>query len=110
RPAPPPQHRPAHGPDKHIQSQLGQIVAKALVILESEFTSSSKGVQEGAGSEDANMATEASSPNSPSKAALAAISGLEHVRDILLGFSKEIDPLVIESGMLEITDSAAKAN
>ncbi|KAG0257529.1 TBC1 domain, member 5 [Mortierella polycephala] len=110
RPALPPQHHTAHGLDKHIQSQLGQIVAKALVILESEFTSSSKGAQEGADSEDVSKLTEASPSKSQSKAALAAISGLEHVRDILLGFSKEIDPLVIESGMLENPDSAAGAN
>ncbi|KAF9187738.1 hypothetical protein BGZ51_001123 [Haplosporangium sp. Z 767] len=110
RPAPSPQHHTAHGPDKHIQSQLGQIVAKALVILESEFMPSSKGAQEGTDSGDGSKSTEASPSKSPSKAALAAISGLEHVRDILLGFSKEIDPLVIESGMLENPDSAAGAS
>ncbi|KAG0083734.1 hypothetical protein BGZ92_010517 [Podila epicladia] len=37
----------------------------------------------------------------PQNEAMAAISGLEHVRDILLGFTKDLDPLVIESKMLD---------
>ncbi|KAF9324275.1 TBC1 domain, member 5 [Podila minutissima] len=67
-----------------MKSQLGQVVAKALVILESEFSPKA----------------DASSKNT-SKEAMAAISGLEHVRDILLGFTKDLDPLVIESKMLD---------
>ncbi|KAF9281787.1 hypothetical protein BGZ74_002285 [Mortierella antarctica] len=64
--------------------KLGQVVAKALVILESELSPKA----------------DASSKNT-SKEAMAAISGLEHVRDILLGFTKYLDPLVIESKMLD---------
>ncbi|KAI7818855.1 hypothetical protein BC939DRAFT_480032 [Gamsiella multidivaricata] len=83
-------------PDKQVQLQLGQIVAKALVILESEYISPSN-------NNDSSKSKEHMSSNgkSPSKAASAAFSGLEHVRDILLGLSKDLDPLVIESGMLE---------
>ncbi|KAF9153076.1 TBC1 domain, member 5 [Linnemannia schmuckeri] len=94
--------------DKQLQSQLGQIVAKALVILESEFVSSSTGGGGGDLSESTTTTANSSkespdvgSGKSPSKAALAAISGLEHVRDILLGFTKDLNPLVIESGMLD---------
>ncbi|KAF9910215.1 TBC1 domain, member 5 [Linnemannia zychae] len=105
--------------DKQLQSQLGQIVAKALVILESEFVSppSLTGVSK---ESFVNNTTSKESPDtgsvksSPSKATLAAISGLEHVRDILLGFTKDLDPLVIESGMLDkpafIATPASKAN
>ncbi|KAF9211750.1 TBC1 domain, member 5 [Podila verticillata] len=90
RPAPSPP--PTVGPKSHIvsntdrnfQSQLGQVVAKALVILESEL---------------APKATDSS--KNASKEVLAAISGLEHVRDILLGFTRDLDPLVIESRMLD---------
>lgn len=89
-PSPPPQNT---GPKSHLvsntdrnfQSQLGQVVAKALVILESELSPK----------------TDASSKIT-SKEAMAAISGLEHVRDILLGFTKDLDPLVIESKMLDV--------
>lgn len=93
--------------DKQLQSQLGQIVAKALVILESEFMSPSTGggVTKESTTTTANSSSKESqdvgSGKSPSKAALAAISGLEHVRDILLSFTKDLDPLVIESGMLD---------
>ncbi|KAF9128135.1 hypothetical protein BGW39_005323 [Mortierella sp. 14UC] len=107
--------------DKQLQSQLGQIVAKALVILESEFVSPSSLSLSTGGSKDlsANNTLSKESPDagsvksSPSKAALAAIFGLEHVRDILLGFTKDLDPLVIESGMLDksaaVVPSAPKA-
>ncbi|KAI1317504.1 TBC1 domain, member 5 [Mortierella claussenii] len=81
--------------DKQLQLQLGQIVAKALVILESEFTAPSNG-KDSAHTNENNHSSKTSS-----KAALAAISGLEHVRDVLLGFSKDLDPLVIESRMLD---------
>lgn len=92
--------------DKQLQSQLGQIVAKALVILESEFVSPSTGeVTKESTTTTVNSSSKESpdvgSGKSPSKAALAAISGLEHVRDILLGFTKDLDPLVIEAGMLD---------
>lgn len=92
--------------DKQLQSQLGQIVAKALVILESEFVSPSTGeVTKESTTTTANSSSKESpdvgSGKLPTKAALAAISGLEHVRDILLGFTKDLDPLVIESGMLD---------
>lgn len=58
---------------------------------------------------------EVGSDKSPSKVALAAMSGLEHVRDILLGFTKDLDPLVIESAMLDkssvaVTPPAPKAH
>ncbi|KAG0204877.1 TBC1 domain, member 5 [Mortierella sp. GBA30] len=95
--------------DMKFQAQLGQIVAKALVILEAELVSSSKDFTDSSSnSNNFNVNNSANKPaltkervKESSKATQAAISGLEHVRDILLGFSKEIDPLVIESGMLE---------
>ncbi|KAF9355541.1 hypothetical protein BGX26_006417 [Mortierella sp. AD094] len=86
-----------HSPDNQFQVQLGQIVAKALVILEAELVSP-------ANSDDSSKVKEKSETAEariPSKAALAAISGLEHVRDVLLGSARDVDPLVIESGMLE---------
>ncbi|KAG0036964.1 hypothetical protein BGZ82_003385 [Podila clonocystis] len=91
-PSPPPQNT---GPKSHLvsttdrnfQSQLGQVVAKALVILESEL------------SPKADVSSKTNSKEA--MAAMAAISGLEHVRDILLGFIKDLDPLVIESKMLD---------
>jgi hypothetical protein len=70
--------------------QLGQIVAKALAILDTELLSTSS---EDKASQDG--------PKKPTQSALAAMSGLEHVRDILLGFSMDFNPLVIESRMLE---------
>ncbi|KAG0319868.1 TBC1 domain, member 5 [Dissophora globulifera] len=95
--------------DKQLQLQLGQIVAKALVILETEFLSSSSSASPPSDSEDSTKVKEDGSKTS-SKAALAAISGLEHVRDILLGFSKDVNPLVIETGMLESSVNAAGEN
>ncbi|KAF9089865.1 hypothetical protein BGX23_006422 [Mortierella sp. AD031] len=98
-------HTPHSGSnaDRQLQSQLGQIVAKALVILESEFVSPSSGVVSKESTTDSSKESpdNSGSVKLPSKAALAAISGLEHVRDILLGFTKDLDPLVIESGMLD---------
>ncbi|KAF9988487.1 hypothetical protein BGZ65_002973 [Modicella reniformis] len=82
--------------NKKIQLQLGQIVAKALAILDTELVS--------APTDDDSSKTKGetqANPKTPSKAALAAISGLEHVRDILLGFSKDLNPDVIESKMLD---------
>ncbi|GJJ73675.1 TBC1 domain family member 5 [Entomortierella parvispora] len=90
RPAPSPP-RSQMGGDKQVQSQLGQIVAKALVILEAEFLSPPT---------TSTQEPKNDSVSAPSKSALAAITGLEHVRDVLLGLSRDFDPLVIESGML----------
>ncbi|KAF9952144.1 hypothetical protein BGZ72_006518 [Mortierella alpina] len=109
RPAPsPPKQQHTHGnigdASAQFQSQLGQIVAKALVILDAEFISPSKSRPGTPHTNDPNRpvtSDEKEPVKEPSKAALAAICGLEHVRDVLLGFSKEFDPLVIESGMLE---------
>ncbi|KAG0052773.1 TBC1 domain, member 5 [Gryganskiella cystojenkinii] len=81
--------------DKQVQSQLGQIMAKALVIFESEFFSSTSG------NETENVQGGSETGKVPSKSAVAAFSGLEHVKDYLLGFSREVDSLVIESRMLE---------
>ncbi|KAF9907825.1 TBC1 domain, member 5 [Lobosporangium transversale] len=72
--------------DKQLQLQLGQIVAKAMAILETELRTPDQ-------SNSVLMM--------PSKATQAAMSGLEHVRDFLLGSSKDLDLLVIESKMLE---------
>ncbi|KAF9936171.1 TBC1 domain, member 5 [Mortierella alpina] len=109
RPAPsPPKHHHAHGSisdaNKQFQSQLGQIVAKAVVILDAEFISPSRTGAGTPNNSDSNRSTtgdEKEPVKEPSKAALAAMCGLEHVRDALLGFVKELDPLVIESAMLE---------
>ncbi|CAO3571373.1 unnamed protein product [Mortierella alpina] len=109
RPAPsPPKQYHAHGgineANKQFHSQIGQIVAKAVVILDAELISPSRN---GAGTpaiHDSSKSTtsdEKEPVKEPSRAAFAAIGGLEHVRDVLLGFVKELDPLVIESGMLE---------
>ncbi|KAF9364919.1 TBC1 domain, member 5 [Mortierella sp. NVP85] len=93
-PAPPQQknqssHVSNNNSGKELQMQLGQIVAKALAILDTELLSTSSG-------DKANQ----DSSKKPTQSALAAMSGLEHVRDILLGFSKDFNPLVIESRML----------
>ncbi|KAG0002725.1 TBC1 domain, member 5 [Entomortierella chlamydospora] len=95
-----------HSPDNQFQVQLGQIVAKALAILEAEFVSP-------ANSDDSSKVKgkdETNEVRAPSKAALAAISGLEHVRDVLLGSTRDVDPLVIESGMLESSAIAATSH
>ncbi|KAG0345242.1 TBC1 domain, member 5 [Podila humilis] len=73
--------------DKDLRSQLGQIVAKAIVILESELSTKAEAAEK--------------TPKPTTKEAMAAIFGLEHVRDNLLGLTKELDPLVIESKMLD---------
>ncbi|KAF9175913.1 TBC1 domain, member 5 [Mortierella sp. AD010] len=95
-----------HSPDNQSQVQLGQIIAKALTILEAEFVSP-------ANSDDSSKVKgkiETNEVKAPSKAALAAISGLEHVRDVLLGSTRDVDPLVIESGMLESPAIAATSH
>ncbi|KAF9921360.1 hypothetical protein FBU30_008635 [Linnemannia zychae] len=102
--------------DKQLQSQLGQIVAKALVILESEFVPPTSASKESTSNGNASKESPDNingSPKQPSKAALAALSGLEHVRDYLLGYTNDLNFLVIESDMLEksnITSTPAKAN
>ncbi|KAF9574406.1 TBC1 domain, member 5 [Mortierella alpina] len=111
RPAPsPPKHHYAHSSvndaSKQVQSQMGQIVAKAVVILDAALISPSKS---GAGSPNYNHSNKATtgdeteSAKEPSREVLAAICGLEHVRDVLLGFVQQLDPLVIESSMLDKT-------
>ncbi|KAF8976776.1 TBC1 domain, member 5 [Entomortierella lignicola] len=86
-----------HSFDSQFQMQLGQVVAKALVILETEFTSPANN-DESSGIKERIQTTIV---KNPSKAAVAAMSGLEHVRDVLLGLAKDLDPLVIESRMLD---------
>ncbi|KAF9435516.1 hypothetical protein BGZ76_006121 [Entomortierella beljakovae] len=87
-----------HGLDRQSQSQLGQIVAKALVVLEAEFTAHGRGNDD---SKDNTPTETGDVAKAALKAKIAAFTGLEHVRDVLLGLSQEINPLVIESGMLE---------
>ncbi|KAG0375491.1 hypothetical protein BGX24_009017 [Mortierella sp. AD032] len=105
--------------DKQLQSQLGLIMAKALVILKSEFMSPSSSSLSTSIPKESSVNTASkesadveSAKSSPTKAALVAMTDLEHVRDILLGFTKDLDPLVIESGMLEksaVVTPASKA-
>ncbi|KAF9423158.1 hypothetical protein BGZ94_008393 [Podila epigama] len=107
RPAPSPPLQPSHTSigskpiskgDKQLQPQLGQVVAKSLLILESHFSAKTL-VARADGAGDA--------VEGPPKEVVAALNGLEHVRDILLGLTKDLDPLVIASKTLDTYTTAS---
>ncbi|KAG0227722.1 TBC1 domain, member 5 [Actinomortierella wolfii] len=96
---PPQMQSPTKQPPNAMSIQLGQVVAKAIAILENEL---SQHPQEG--SEETDGRPVDANSKGPSKASLAALTGLEYVRDVLLGHSVDWDPLVIESAMLDQAD------
>ncbi|KAF9582998.1 TBC1 domain, member 5 [Lunasporangiospora selenospora] len=96
--------------DQQMQAQLGQVVAKVITILKAELSSSASRSDEKAGS-GGKEGDDPSFGKGPSKAAKAAMTGLEHVHDILFEITKEFDPQIIESNLSEppvVAISAAK--
>ncbi|KAF9970122.1 hypothetical protein BGZ73_007271 [Actinomortierella ambigua] len=93
-------------PPNSLNAQLGQVVAKAITILEAELSQLPRSKPEDA---ESTPNTDAHAKG-PSKAGLAALIGLEHARDILLGHSMDWNPLVIESAMLDLGETQEVAS
>ncbi|KAG0260040.1 TBC1 domain, member 5 [Actinomortierella ambigua] len=92
-------------PPNALNAQMGQVVAKAIAIFEAVLSQlPQEEPEDTTGGQPTTINTTPNvefSAKGPAKAGLAALSGLEHVRDVLLGHSTDWNPLVIESAMLD---------